>query len=107
MNREMELAHLAIADKAVASGERHILLQERRVAELDRDGHDTKQALATLAIFRRLQVEHVAHRDLILKVLQQGEAKLRASSEPVFPSAKDDDAGKQQEQDGRPKDRSI
>src|SRR5689334_647976 len=45
MNREMEIAHLAIAEKAVLQGEEHILQQEVRVAELDRDGHDTKQAL--------------------------------------------------------------
>ena len=72
MDRETELAHCAIAEKAVAVGERHILQQEERVAALDRDGHDTKQALATLAIFRRNQTEHIAHRDLLPKMLHPG-----------------------------------
>src|SRR3974390_1172780 len=84
MDREMELAHLAIAEKAVAQGEQHILKQEARVAELDRDGHDTVQALATLAIFRKNQAEHVAHRDLILKMLQHDAAKPHLVSGPIF-----------------------
>jgi len=45
MDGDTELAHLAVAEKAVADGERHILRQEERVAELDRDGHDTRQGL--------------------------------------------------------------
>jgi hypothetical protein len=45
MNRTMELTHLAIAEKAVAQGERHIQREEEMIAELDRAGHDTKQAL--------------------------------------------------------------
>jgi hypothetical protein len=84
MDRETELAHLAIAEKAVADGERHIQLQEQRVAELDRD-HDTKRALATLATFRQMQAEHVAHRDLILKMLQQdAAAKPERLTDPIF-----------------------
>jgi hypothetical protein len=37
------------------------------LADLDR--HDTKQARETLAIFQRMQAEHVAHRNLLLKLL--------------------------------------
>ncbi len=84
MDRDTELAHLAIAQKAVANGERHILDQERRVAELDRDGHDTKRAMATLVIFRRLQAEHVAHRDLLLKILQQDATRPHLTQDPIF-----------------------
>ena len=71
MDRETELAHLATAEKAVSDGERHIQHQEQIVAELDRDGHDTKEALALLATFRRIQTQHVAHRDFLLKKIQQ------------------------------------
>jgi hypothetical protein len=70
MNREMTPAHLALAEKNVALGERHIERQEELVAELDRDGHDTRRALELLATFRRSQAEHIAHRDLLLKGLQ-------------------------------------
>lgn len=71
MDREMELAHLAQAEKAVIEGERHIQHQERVVAELDRDGHDTREALALLAAFRRIQAEHVAHRDFLLRKIAE------------------------------------
>jgi hypothetical protein len=71
MNRKMELEHLAIAEKAVALGECHILREEQMIAELDRHGHDTSEALALLAAYRRTQAEHLAHRSLILKTLQQ------------------------------------
>jgi hypothetical protein len=70
MNRAIKLAHLAKAEKNVVEGERHIGHQERLVAELDRDGHDTSAALALLATFRRSQAEHIAHRDHLLKELQ-------------------------------------
>jgi hypothetical protein len=83
MDRETELARLANAEKAVTDGERHIQLQEQRVAELDRD-HDTKRALATLATFRQMQAEHVAHRDLILKMLQQDAAAKPERLTPIF-----------------------
>jgi hypothetical protein len=59
----------------VLQGEEHILQQEVRVAELDRDGHDTKQALETLATFRHMQAEHVAHRDRLLQMLRQEKVK--------------------------------
>jgi glutamine synthetase adenylyltransferase len=71
MDRKMELDHLAIAEKAVAKGERHIEREEQLIADLDRAGHDTKHARETLANFRRMQAEHVAHRDLLLKMLQE------------------------------------
>ena len=70
MDRDTTLAHLALAEKNVALGERHIARQEQLVAELDRDGHDTREALAPLTVFRRTQIEHVAHRDFLLRELQ-------------------------------------
>jgi len=70
MNREMMLAHLAMAEKNVALSNRHIERQEELFAELDRDGHDTSMALDLLATFRRSQAQHIAHRDFLLKELQ-------------------------------------
>jgi hypothetical protein len=58
MDRKMELNHLKIAEKAVADGERYIEREEQLLADLDRAGHDTKQARETLANFRRMQAEH-------------------------------------------------
>ena len=59
--------HLAQAQRSVAQGERHIEEQEQRVAKLTRDGHDISQAEDLLEVFRETQVQHVAHRDLILR----------------------------------------
>lgn len=79
MNREMELRHLALAEKAVAEGERHIQREEQMISELDRAGHDTSEARALLATYRRTQVQHVAHRNLILQMLHQ-----KDKPDPIF-----------------------
>ncbi len=71
MKRDMELAHLAIAEKAVEQGERHIRREEQMIADLDRAGHDTKLALEVLATYRRIQVEHIAHRNRLLELLRR------------------------------------
>jgi hypothetical protein len=71
MNREMELQHLALAEEAIARGERHIQREEQMISELDRDGHDTSEALALLETYRQTQAAHVAHRNLILQMLHQ------------------------------------
>jgi hypothetical protein len=71
MDRKMELEHLAIAERAVLEGERHIAREEQMLSDLDRAGHDTKLAQETLDSLRRMQAAHVAHRDLLLKMLQE------------------------------------
>jgi hypothetical protein len=71
MNREMELRHLALAEKTVALDERHIQREEQMISELDRDGHDTRHALALLETYRRTLAEHIAHRNMVLKLLQR------------------------------------
>lgn len=73
MKRKMELDHLALAEKAIQEGERHIIREEQMLADLDRGGHDTKRAWETLAALRRMQGEHVAHRNLILEMLRRKE----------------------------------
>ena len=67
----MELHDLREAERHVVEGERHIAEQEARLAEIDRDGHDTTQARRLLDNFRAVQTQHVAHRDFILKRLQE------------------------------------
>jgi hypothetical protein len=84
MDRKMELDHLAIAEKAAAESERHIEREEQAIADLDRAGHDTKLARETLATSRRMQAAHIAHRDLILKMLQQDAMKPQPTTDPIF-----------------------
>jgi hypothetical protein len=72
MNRAVQLAHLAQAERRIASGIRHIKKQEQIIADLERNGRDIAAALAVelLTIFRRTQDYDVAHRDRILKDLE-------------------------------------
>ena len=72
----MELDHLALAEKAVAEGERHIEREEQMISDLDRGGHDTVLARAMLETLRRMQAEHAPHRNLLLKML--GERRERS-----------------------------
>ncbi len=72
----MELDHLAIAEKAVAHCERHIAREEQMISDLDRAGQDTELALAVLV----MQTQHVAHRDMIRRILQENAAKPRAEN---------------------------
>jgi len=72
MNRTVQLARLAQAERRIASGIRHIKKQEQIIADLERNGRDIAAALAVelLTIFRRTQDYDVAHRDRILKDLE-------------------------------------
>src|SRR5579883_3437661 len=88
----MELDHLALAEKAVAQGQQHIDREEQMIADLDRGGHDTRLARETLATLRRMQAEHVAHRNLILEMLRQ-----KAQAGPIFRPGQYDSNTPQQE----------
>jgi hypothetical protein len=78
MDRSLELLHLAEAEKHVARGAKHIFDQELRVADIDDRGYDSALARDVLETFRLVQVQHLAHRDRILRVLNQ---QHRVSSE--------------------------
>jgi hypothetical protein len=65
MDRERERVDLMRAKKPIAAGMRHIADQEQRVSELDRQGHDTTQAVSLLALYRRVQDQYVAQGNLI------------------------------------------
>ena len=55
----------------MAQGEAHIAKQEALLADLERDGHDTKDAFAVLATLRETQTQHVLNVERLLKQLQQ------------------------------------
>ena len=69
MDRSRQLQHLADAERHIADGARHIFEQELRLAFIERRGHDSKLARDLLETFRRMQVQHVAHRDVIVNEL--------------------------------------
>ena len=71
MDRETIIRHLADAEEHVAQGVRHIVEQEARIKELNRDGHDTTEARRLLTLFVETQVQHVEHRDRLLGDLAQ------------------------------------
>ena len=56
----------------MAQGEAHIGKQEGLVAECEREGRDTKRALAILATLRETQAQHVLNVERLLKELQRG-----------------------------------
>jgi hypothetical protein len=71
IDRATLLEHLAQGERHVAEGEAHIGRQEALVAELETEGHDTKDALAILATLRETQTQHVLNVERLLKELQQ------------------------------------
>ncbi len=72
MDRRMLLEHLAKANEHVELGERHVRRQRELVAELERDGHDTREARKLLEQFEKLQDMHKADRDRIERELKAG-----------------------------------
>jgi hypothetical protein len=56
LERATLLAHLAQAERYVVQGEAHIGRQEALIVELERDGHDTKDALPFSPPFERLKL---------------------------------------------------
>lgn len=65
----MEVRHLEEANRHLAGNAERIAKQEQLVATLDRDGHDTKEAVHLLGLLRDLQTEGIAHRQHILEAL--------------------------------------
>jgi hypothetical protein len=55
----------------VVRGERLISEQKVRIANLERDGHDSTTARELLETYRTLQVEHIKSRDRIIKELEE------------------------------------
>jgi hypothetical protein len=67
MDQAMLQEHLAQAERHVVEGEGVIALQRDVVAQLERDGHDSTDAMLLLYQFEEIQCLHVAHRDQLRK----------------------------------------
>jgi hypothetical protein len=63
MHWAMLQEHLAQAEFQVVEGERVIARQRDVVAQLERDGHDSTDAMLLLYQFEEIQYLHVDHRD--------------------------------------------
>lgn len=72
MDREIILESLAQAEQNAAQGERHLARQEALIAELDRHGHDTTEALKLLVTLRKTQVLHQQDVERIAQELAGG-----------------------------------
>jgi hypothetical protein len=61
MDLQLELQHLAEAERHVIEGRETVERQRQLVARLVRDGHDAKQAKALLNTFLETQAAHEVH----------------------------------------------
>jgi hypothetical protein len=71
MDRSLIEEHLAQANRHVAEGEGHVTKQRELVAQMERDGHDTTEALKLLGHFEELQELHIADRNRIEEELRR------------------------------------
>lgn len=83
MEGRREHVDLTVAEKVIAAGTRRIADQEQRVSELDRHGHDTTRACSLLALYRRVQAQQIAHRNLILRLLRNSR-RAESAAGPIF-----------------------
>jgi hypothetical protein len=58
MDRGTLRQHLAQAQHHVAEAKRHVDRQEELIVQLERDGHDTSEAVKVLATMRATQALH-------------------------------------------------
>ena len=70
MDRLIIELHLAQAERHVIESEHHVARQRELIATMERDGHDTLQARATLAQFEEMQALHRADRDRLRQELR-------------------------------------
>ena len=71
LDRARILAHLALAERHIAEGEKHLRRQEDLILEMQRDGLDTNQALDVLATLRETQALHHHDRERIQRELEE------------------------------------
>ncbi len=75
MTKEQLQAHLRKAEAHVAQGREHVEKQQRLIAQLRNDGHDTTQARKLLDAFEATQKMHVEDRDRVLQELKSWKAR--------------------------------
>jgi hypothetical protein len=73
MDSKMMHEHLALAERHVAEGDRHLSRQRALIAELKRDGHGTGQAIDLLRTLEDTQATFIADRDRIRNELSKAE----------------------------------
>jgi hypothetical protein len=71
LDRARVLEHLALAERHIAEGEKHLRRQEDLILEMQRDGLDTDQALDVLATLRETQALHHQDRERIQRELEE------------------------------------
>lgn len=71
MDRALEERHLCEADRHIAAAEKNVSNQMILVEKLQRDGHDTKLAEATLVGFEKALEALRGHRNEIVKMIEQ------------------------------------
>ena len=71
MDKLMLEEHLTQGLAAIELGEQHIADQKALITRLEAEGRDTNQAIKLLNAFEGSQVEHIAHRDEILRLLKE------------------------------------
>ncbi|GGI33000.1 hypothetical protein GCM10010987_72210 [Bradyrhizobium guangdongense] len=71
MDRAILREHLDQSRHRAAMGEHHFAPQERLIAELDRDGHDTTGAVSVLASLTRTQELHELDIERLLRDLAE------------------------------------
>jgi hypothetical protein len=71
MERRQIEADIAMTERHISLGERHIARQIEIIAKFRRDGHDTLEAERLLANFEVSQSLHIGHRDRLLKDLAE------------------------------------
>ncbi len=69
MDRTILLDHLALAERHVAEGRRHLASQKQVIVRLENGGHDATEARRLLLNFEDVQRMHVADRDRLKKEL--------------------------------------
>jgi hypothetical protein len=74
MDRKTLAEDLERAEQYVSLGESRLRSQQRVIAELERDGHDSKMAHTLYRTFEELQATHIASRDRLAGALSQAES---------------------------------
>jgi hypothetical protein len=63
MDRKIFEEHYLRTEEHVPLGAQHLARQRELVAELQNEGHGTREARKVLGVFSDLQDAHIAHRD--------------------------------------------
>lgn len=71
MDKTMILDHLALAERHVAQGRRHVAHQKQIISDLENGGHDTAVARSLLLNFKDVLKMHIADRDRLKKELAE------------------------------------